>query len=244
MTTIADLEELVKPLMRNAIKIEAFKSSVPPENSQLISHFGGDPYFEIGQQWPKTKSGKDLEFIFQVFNNQKNNLPENIKLVQFFYNWDEFPWDTEQDGWLVKIYENLNVEQINRKKNPNASGTVKYCEILFKEIQSLPDWDGLESYSEEAAKLACLLDDDQPWDKYQLVTEKLIGEQNTQSQIGGYPSWVQGDSTPTQINGEPMNLLFQLDSEENAELMWGDCGLIYVFYDETDQRIEFNLQCF
>jgi uncharacterized protein YwqG len=29
-----------------------------------------------------------------------------------------------------------------------------------------------------------------------------------------------------------MKLLFQIDSEDNAGLMWGDTGLIYVFYDE------------
>jgi uncharacterized protein YwqG len=40
-----------------------------------------------------------------------------------------------------------------------------------------------------------------------------------------------------------MKLLFQIDSEDNAELMWGDVGLIYVFYDEATDKIEFTLQC-
>ena len=40
-----------------------------------------------------------------------------------------------------------------------------------------------------------------------------------------------------------MKLLFQIDSEDNAGLMWGDVGLIYVFYDNETQKIEFILQC-
>ena len=63
------------------------------------------------------------------------------------------------------------------------------------------------------------------------------------SQLGGYPKWVQGESTPKDKNGEPLKLLFQIDSEDNAGIMWGDVGLIYVFYDEELEKIEFILQC-
>jgi uncharacterized protein YwqG len=28
-----------------------------------------------------------------------------------------------------------------------------------------------------------------------------------------------------------MKLLLQIDSEDDADLMWGDCGIVYVFYD-------------
>lgn len=54
--------------------------------------------------------------------------------------------------------------------------------------------------------------------------------------------WVQGEDTPVK-EAVPMKLLFQIDSEDNAGIMWGDVGLIYVFYDENSERIEFTLQC-
>jgi uncharacterized protein YwqG len=54
---------------------------------------------------------------------------------------------------------------------------------------------------------------------------------------------VQGESTPIDDEGNPMKLLFQIDSEDNAGLMWGDVGLIYVFYDKKTEKIEFTLQC-
>ena len=244
LSSIEDLEKLVTPLVRKATKIEVFKSSSPPEDTQMKSHFGGQPYFEIGEEWPKSKNGRYLDFVFQVFNNGENDIPANIKLVQFFYDWEEFPWSSGDDGWLVKIYENLNTAQSLKIEKPFESEfSTQYCEVSFKSVKTLPDWEGIGEYSDKASKLSCILNEDEPWDSYQKVVERLIGKQDYQSQIGGYPNWVQGESTPKNNKGELMKLLFQIDSEEHAGLMWGDVGLIYVFYDESNKQIEFELQC-
>jgi hypothetical protein len=40
-----------------------------------------------------------------------------------------------------------------------------------------------------------------------------------------------------------MKLLFQIDSEDNAGLMWGDVGLIYVSMMKKSGKTEFTLQC-
>jgi uncharacterized protein YwqG len=243
LNSIADLEKLVTPLIRNATKIEVLSPISPEENSHLLSQFGGEPYFETGEKWPTSKTEKPLEFIFQIFNNGTNNLPEEIQLIQFFYDWDEFPWDTGDDGWLVKIYNVVNKNNVTRIDTPSGAEERKYCKVNFKSIQSLPDWEGIETYSKKASKLSCILNEDEPWKNYDKVVVKLIGEQNYQSQLGGYPKWVQGESTPKASNDQPMKLLFQIDSEDNAELMWGDVGLIYVFYNEGNKQIEFSLQC-
>lgn len=243
LSSFEDLEKLVASLIRKATKIEVQAASRPPENSQLQSHFGGQPYFEEGEEWITTKNGKPMNFIFQIFNNDEIELPKNIKLIQFFYDWDEFPWDTSDDGWRIKIYENLNAEKLIHIEKPQELKRSKFCEIKFTPTISLPDWEGIEGYCSKAEKLSCILDEDEPWGNYQKVVEKLVGEQNYQSQLGGYPMWVQGESTPKNIKGEKIKLLFQIDSENNAELMWGDVGLIYVFYDAESKQIEFTLQC-
>lgn len=243
LKTISDLENLVKPIIRDTTKLEILSASRPPENSQLNSHFGGQPYFEKGEQWPKSKSGKNLEFIFQVFNNRDLQLPKNIELIQFYYDWDEFPWDTGDDGWFVKIYKSIEKEKIKFIDKPNKLEKSKYCEINFSSTKSLPDWEGIDLHCNDAFKLSCVLNEDKPWDSYDQIVTKLIGEQDYQSQLGGYPKWVQGESTPKDKEGNPMKLLFQIDSEDNAGLMWGDVGLIYVFYDKKSERIEFTLQC-
>jgi len=243
LSSFEDLEKLVAPLIRQATKMEVLPPSRPPEDSQRISHFGGQPYFESGEEWPKSKEGKHMDFIFQVFNDGTNNLPANIKLVQLFYDWEEGPWDTEDDGWLVKLYENLDTDKMIKIDKPAELEVSKYCAIAFKTVPSLPDWEGIDRYSNEASKLSCILNEEEPWDSYRQAVEKRIGEQDYQSQIGGYPNWVQGESTPDKKDGAPMELLFQIDSEDNAGIMWGDVGLVYAFYDPASKQVEFTLQC-
>jgi uncharacterized protein YwqG len=238
-----DLTNLVKPLVRAATKIVVMDSSIEPVNSQLKSHFGGKPYFEKSWEWPKNEGGKSLDFIFQIFNNGEINLPSQVKLIQFFYDWDEFPWETESSGWLIKVHENINPLEIIEIARPNELEKTKYCEIQFKPFLSLPDWEGLGLYSIESLNVSEKLNKKEPWEAYQSIVESLVGEQDYQSQIGGYPNWVQSESTPKQIDGNPMKLLVQIDSEEKAGIMWGDVGLIYLFYDEVTKKCEFTLQC-
>lgn len=239
-----DLESLMKSLITSATKIEVQKPSRPPENSQLKSHFGGQPYFEIGEQWPETKKKDSLNFIFQVFNAEEIQLPDSIALVQFYYNWDAFPWDTNDDGWLVKIYKKIEPEKMILIEKPADLERSKYCEIQFKPYNTLPNWEGIDGIEPNASKLSRVLNDDEPWEMYEKVVQKLVGESTYQSQLAGYPSWIQGNTNPEDRNGNDMKLLFQIDSEENADIMWGDSGCIYVFYEEETQRIEFMLQCF
>ena len=51
------------------------------------------------------------------------------------------------------------------------------------------------------------------------------------TQIGGYPQWMQYDETPLNLSGKGMKLLLQTSSEDDANLMWEDDGLVYIFYD-------------
>ena len=237
------LESLLKPLVRNATRLHLKELAHTPENTHFLSHFGGQPYFEAGETWPATKNGKPLDFVFQVFNEPGMQLPASIHLIQFYYDYEEFPWETIKDGWLVKIYEKGDKENAVTVAKPEELAGIPYCEMRFENVQSLPSWEGIDLYSKEAADLSCMLNDDQPWEAYDSMVEKLVGKQDYQTQLGGYPNWVQGESTPQNNMNEPMQLLFQIDSEEEADLMWGDVGLVYVFYDTATKQVEFTLQC-
>ena len=245
LKTSEDLENLVKPLIKNATRIIVKKQPEIPKNSHLKSHFGGQPYFENGEEWPKARddfrNNCDLEFVFQIFNDGSIVLPENIKLVQFFYDLEgELSFDTSDGGWFVKIYENLNMENMVIVEKPSEHTAVKYCEIEFEPKKSLPDWQEIGTYDENIEMLSCVLDEENPWNNYQRIVEKLIGEQDIKSQLGGYAQWIQGDNNP---EDKRIQLLFQIDSEDDAGLMWGDVGLIYVFYNNRNKSIEYVLQC-
>jgi uncharacterized protein YwqG len=245
LSTYDDLVELLKPLIKKATKLIVEKPSIPPENSQMKSHFGGQPYFENHEEWPQSKSGRKLNFIFQVFNNGLKGLPDKIKLIQFFYDFEQSPWITQNDGWLVKIYEQINADKLKLISKPAELEKLNYCDFIFEEIDALPDWEGIEIYSVNAQKLSCVLDHDEPLDNFTTACEQLIGNfDNYRSQIGGYPKWIQVEQTPRKPNGEVMDLLFQIKSEENAHVMWGDSGFIYVFNDNDTKHTEFVLQCY
>ncbi|MGV3696615.1 DUF1963 domain-containing protein [Flavobacterium sp.] len=238
------LEELATPFLKDCTKITVQDASRIPENSNLISQFGGLPYFEKGEEWPKSEEGNSLSFIFQVFNADGIHLPKNIQLIQFYYGFEELPNFSDEDGWKVKIYEKLNPENVVKIERPEDVERPKFCNITFESRKSLPDWETIDEYIEGYTDLAEEIDGDNPWDAHSEVEMKLTGNDNYQSQLGGYPRWVQGDGTPEDENtGRKSELLFQIDSEDNAGLMWGDAGLVYVFYDPVDKSISFELQC-
>lgn len=244
LSTYEDLVGLLQPLVRKATKLIVENSFEIPENTQMRSHFGGQPYFQENEEWPISKSGKNYDFIFQIFNNGELGLADDIKLIQFYYNFDEFPWNTESDGWLVKIYDKIHEDKSKYIPCPNGIEKPIYCDIKFAQIDSLPDWEGIDTYSKYVSNLCLVIDEESPWEIYRKACEEIIGKTSFQSQIGGYPRWVQGESTPRKQKGEPMELLFQIDSEDDAGLMWGDSGLIYVFYGNDTNNIEFSLQCY
>lgn len=237
------LEKMIQPLLVDATKIIVQPASRMPENSNMKSHFGGVPYFETGENWPKTEEDTDLNFVCQIFNDGHNLLPKNIKLIQFYYDFEEGPWSTEEEGWLVKIYEELNPEKVITIDKPADLEKSKYCEIQFENVKSLPDWEGLSVYCPEATDLAEEINDDDPWEVYDELVIKLTNQEDYQSQIGGYPKWVQGESIPENNNGQDFKFLLQIDSEDKAGIMWGDVGLVYIYYDAKTKAIEFEMQC-
>lgn len=239
---LSELQENLKSIQKTATKLELVPTKEPLENTQLTSHFGGLPYFEQEEKWPVNDKGKPLSFIFQIFNNGEMQLPDDIKLIQFFYDWRTSPWTSTSDGWKVKVYKHLNKDKIQKVEHPYGMLAEGYCEINFKNVPSLPDWEGIDFFSEKAGDLACLLDENNPWEAYHHVITGMIREQDFQSQLGGYPRWVQGFQTPEDDGGKWLPLLFQVDSEDDAGLMWGDMGLVYVFYDPITGQCHFILQ--
>ncbi len=139
----------------------------------------------------------------------------------------------------MKIYNTIDTDNIKSIPKPSELKKTEYCEISFKQIDSLPDWESLESVPFD---VSLLLNEDDDGEKYYEIYEELIGDSEMKSQIGGYPQFVQDDETPDTVEGEPMEVLFQLVSEENPDIIWGDFGVALVFYDEKTNQIEFKFQ--
>src|SRR5262249_3532456 len=81
------------------------------------------------------------------------------------------------------------------------------------------------------------------------VDPKALGRR---SKFGGQPSWIQNDETPTCPDcGKSMVFVAQLDSigfdppdgVEAQDFMFGDVGLIYVFFCFDDGETRSIFQC-
>lgn len=243
-TLLEQLKTTVEPFLTEATKIKVQKATRPPEDSHLKSHFGGNPYFEEGQAWPVSNNGKSLTFVFQIFNTPELCLPQNIKLVQFFYDYKEMPWSTVDDGWHIKLHESLNPDKVVQLDKPYSKKD-KYCDIELESVQSMPNWEGIASYSLKVIDICEKINEEEPWEPYDQLAQALTGqEEEAESQLGGHPKWIQAESIPKDSKGKDLKFLFQIDSEENAGIMWGDTGMVYAFYDPQTKKIEFELQCY
>jgi len=250
LKTIEDLENLVKLAIKPATKLITKRQKTEPNDSYLRSHFGGQPYFEKGEKWPSIKEGDEFELIFQIFNTGNINLPENIKLLQFYYDYENSPISTYTEdnvrlgyihgnGWLVKIYEDLDTANSFTIEKPEWCREDIYCEIEYETIKSLPEdaW-----YDETVKMLSEKLNGEsrkKHFGSYGYVAEKLNCTIDFMSQLGGYPKWLQGDGTP---KDKDFQLLFQLDSDDEAGLHWVDVGLVYVFYNPKTKETVFEIQ--
>jgi uncharacterized protein YwqG len=227
LKTRNDLKRLVRPIVRKCVKINVKRRSKPPGDSRFISHFGGQPYFDQGEQWPSNSDKRPYDFIFQIVNDGKICLPREINIFQFFCDLD----GDEQYDNKVKIYLKMNRKKAIRVSRPESLNEPRFCRMDFERIKSLPDWDGIDQYQIDASSLSRVIDDEKPWEPYQRVVTQLIGKQDYQSQIGGYPQWVQGNSTP---DDRRMELLMQSVGEKKAGVFWRGPGLLYFFYDPDD----------
>ena len=237
------LDAILKPLIKRAFKLEPNPDRAAEPGSEK-SKFGGLPYSEKGDEWPVCPTcNNNLIFVLQIESKNKK------ELVEFFYCFKCFPWgmeDEEEGQWVTRTYNAPTMEkyfEINPKENSRFD--LIPCILKAVEVTSLPDWDGLESVSEEVEKLCIYLDDDSPWEAYDAAVDRSGCLNDYATLFGGYPRYVQSETGGfCNICGKELIFFAQIDSEDDAGIMWGDVGLIYL-YRCPDHKDEFHmeLQC-
>jgi uncharacterized protein YwqG len=211
-----------------------------PTASQLLSHIGGDPYFEQGETWPTNPdTGQPLELIFQLVNDDGQlPLPFEAQVVQFYqnYHWGELPYDDgDSRDFRLKTYPRLRPELIAQVPRPAELPPIGFSYIRTQAAPSLPDDDEL---ADIAPELQTLCEQIRPknWRKaYNAAVTEIAGEPDLGSWVGGYAQWLQG-AYPTGT--------FWLQFDSTEDFAWGDSGLLYFCVDDHDPAtISFQLQC-
>ena len=244
------LTSLVKPLAKVATKLTPRRVAEGDAIPLTDSHFGGQPYAEIGEQWPSCPVCKvDLTFICQLnVASGFHEKPKDIDLFTFFYCWECGPWglsDEPKGTWVVRTYPDPG-ESFAKPIRP--SGPEPYppnvCLVVPEKVNSFPDFDEVDSRLEKA--LEGFSEFDEPSDAYEAAVESLGGMTDFCTLVGGYPRWIQGADIPLCNHcHNSMSLLAQLDTEGQPDIMWGDSGCVYLFYCENHPReVHLTLQCF
>ena len=225
------------------------------------SKVGGDPYLPLGQQYPQSLEGENLQLLAQI---NFAELPENDQypksgILQFFINPNDdlyglnFDDQQKQDGFRVTFHEVVNLDnttlvQIFPVLSDDAYSPVSgQSAIQFEKSKSYIDLNNFDfsekvtdpyAGDDDANELFC--------DEY----AEIISANG--HRLGGYPFFTQTD--PREYNEDIQNyvLLLQIDTDDNGgvEIMWGDSGVgnFFIHPDDLKKRdfskVLYNWDCY
>lgn len=199
------------------------------------SKFGGYPDLSSADLHP----GENLAFLAQFRLSDLTEF-ESVRslpkegLLSFFYDLEEQPWGgvDERHFWRVLYTEETQLERVRVGEALNERA------VTFE-----------EGYAENGYDLYELMDEE----VYESF-EELFNHGELHA-IGGYPNEVQGDvfEEVQETHGKRLDnpfLLFQMDTSEELDVMFGDAGILY-FLIPTDallnkrfEETEIIMQCY
>jgi uncharacterized protein YwqG len=233
------------------------------------SKFGGLPDLPSHFVFPKYHNGY-LTFLAQINLQEtnhfdKNHLLPDTGILFFFYDVIEQPWGIdEEDKESFKIlYFDGDVNELKRTSYPKITEDyfpLPSFKIAFMEYLSLPEDpidlelndEELDNFyefrsefmqsTEEASSNPMHYMLGEPYNVQNNVFEELIYYENE-----GQINW---DSTEIDAKSKELVLLFQMDSDDDLDVMWGDAGMLYFCIEKQDllhkrfNEVKFTLQCY
>ena len=265
-----DWEEVKESLDRKIADVKRPAVRLQKTSEFRVSKFGGTPVVQTDKfHWPRN-NGKPMAFLAQldlaeISQVHRYDWLSKEGVILFFYDVHEMPWgfDPKDRGKWCVLY--LSNPDGNAHFPEDMDDEFKIPESFIKPelVEIFPHYDDpsieILGLTDEESDLYCDLDDrgDEP-----------------SHQVGGFPLPVQGNymelesqlasngvyvGTPEgyesreakglRSGAKDWKLLFQFDSDDALEVMWGDCGTIYFWVQQQKaKRNEFDnswlvLQC-
>ncbi len=266
--------DLIAGQSRQGIRLTSERS----DDLQLgigISKLGGSPDLPKDFDWPAWQ-GKSLGFVAQVSLGQiagcgaSSSLPPT-GLLSFFYDVEQQAWGFDPahvGGW--RVYHFPEGQRLARREPPAdvpPHGRYQACRLDPIGITTVPS-----PLSTSFAALALSAEaKDAYWELYyewaedsEMPRHQLLGhpyeeqgEMQFECQLvsnGIYTGDTSGYEDPRWPELEPgaadWQLLLQVDTDDGAGMMWGDCGLIYYWIRRQDleagrfDKVHLILQCY
>lgn len=259
---LSRVAEDIKRALRNSIRM--YTEKVDEDTIPLgTTKIGGKPDVPKGFEWPKYYDNP-LSFIAQI--NMAEIVPFDTErilpasgMLYFFYDCEQQTWGfdpEDKDCWKVHYYDGSLDELIRMEFHEELPEYAQYhaVKVSFKNEISLPSWD---SDYIDSLNLS-----EEEKDAFSELCEKFIGEQQVINKLLGHSDNIQGDmqlecqlvsnglycgdssgyESPDRAklekDAKDWRLLLQIDSDENAQMMWGDVGRLYFWIKENDLRLK------
>lgn len=218
--------------------------------NKSLTKFGGWPDLPDNLEWPCWK-GRPLAFLAQIDLAQAKDagapewLPSDGMLF-FFYDADQSTWGfdpADRGSWAI-LHGPFNPEAV---AHPQSIEPFPEVGFRLRNGVSLP--------SPERLGIDYMSLSEEEWE----AVEKVQGEFSPAHQLGGHPHAIQNDSMELECQlasngiymGSPegyhapaakalesgavdWHLLLQLDSDDDADMMWGDYGRLYFWIKRQD----------
>jgi len=266
----------IEPYLRNSIRLYLEPSH---EYKIKIGHskMGGQPDLPPNVLWPiYSKSSNEsggsyidypLSFIaqinlFELAQFDIDNLLPNKGLLYFFYSAENQPWggDSKEKEEFKMIYYDGNIEQLARADYPmslSENGRFRSSILTGKNVVSLPN-DFISSNDSRLESIYDLVFDDNLSNKLLGYPFEIQGEMELDCELtskelvykNGVLTYTKSKANEYRSEAKNWQLLLQVDSNEDCDMMWGDNGLLYFWIklqDLADKKFEngwFFLQCY
>ena len=185
-----------------------------PTKNILASNFCRAPVGLANETWPAIHSAP-LAFICQMNLKDAPAVPDILKdiaLLTFFASTEDSELGRENgDGWVLRTYQSLEGLTL-LSPPPQVPPTGKPFECAWEKMEDHPNYDDPERVSVRGARA--------PRSGFDNVAR---------TKIGGYASTIQStpwwghDPHPSQPR-----FCLQINSEEKAQLAWGDAGTLSI----------------
>ena len=272
----AELIKHAATIDKFALPCVGFTLSPLKSSAHSASRLGAEADLPKGFVWP-TRKNRKLDFLLQISLQDlaafpgANSLP-GAGLLSFFYDLKDQPWGYDPkdlDGFRV-IYT-AEGSPLERHAPPHPDEALNPCSLKFGEARSFPhygsrDFDRLEKearfdereseiymdFADENSRLS----PDAPHHRLLGHSNNVQGDMQLEAQLvtnglycGDGTGYNDARAGGLELGAEEWCLLLQLDSDDEAGFMWGDCGMLYYWIRRQDllarrfDRVWMSLQC-
>jgi hypothetical protein len=221
----------------------AWKPSTVTAPLGTRSWFGGAPLMVPNEPWPAcSKCQHPMQFLLQLDLStlpNRRQLPAREGLIQLFYcsrssgSCDE--WDAFSGAQLARLLPGPLQQASGQAQVPPLP---QAWIARWDELADLPSHEdhgaaGLAVTYDFKARLMSIAAPEfgVHFERVPLDVDctRITGDAATGDKLGGWPHWIQGNEYPLcPTCGTQMVLVFQLDSEDNLPIMFGDTGIGHI----------------